>query len=100
MLPDHIMTFAMQALAALAGLAMFIAAIRTSYAIEKRSDGTTMPLGVPRYTNLFRTSHGGGSVAQDAETQELVRKLRKQLLYTFIFMLLLAVTTFLNPSGP
>lgn len=99
MIEDGIAVMTMTSIAGLGTIAMLIAAIRTSYAIEKRSDGTTRWHGVPRYTNIFRTAFAGKSIAQDEETRELVATLRKQLLFMAAFMVLMIVTIMLNTSG-
>ena len=95
-MPENVMVMVMTSIAALGALTMLIAAIRTSYAIEKRSDGTILWHGLPRYTNMFRTAFGGKSIAADPETRELVGKLRKQLLFMLAFMALMALTAYRN----
>ncbi|MCB1478247.1 MAG: hypothetical protein KDJ62_05115 [Rhodobiaceae bacterium] len=96
MMAESTMVIVMTSIAALGALAMLIAAIRTSYAIEKRSDGTVLWRGLPRYTNMFRTAFGGKSVAQDEETRELIGKMRKQLLFMAAFIALMILTVILN----
>lgn len=70
----------------IAAIVVFIMAIRTSYAIEKRSDGTITWGGAPRYTNMFRTV-SGHNVAQDDETLALVKRLRMLLAIVLVLML-------------
>ncbi|MFN0262362.1 hypothetical protein ACKTEK_00645 [Tepidamorphus sp. 3E244] len=90
---DQVMTIVMSAAAGIGAIIAFIAAIVTSYEIERRSDGKIMRYGVPRYTNMVRTAIAGPSVAKDEETRELVKKLRMRLLFVFALMALLALTT-------
>ena len=96
MMSEGTMVIVMTSIAALGALAMLLAAIRTSYAIEKRSDGTVLWHGLPRYTNMFRTALGGKSIAQDTETRDLVGKLRKQLLFMLVFLALMMLTAIIN----
>ncbi|MCB1471332.1 MAG: hypothetical protein H6878_05055 [Rhodobiaceae bacterium] len=93
---DQIMALVMTTISALAALFLFVGAVRTSYEIEQRSDGTILWKGLPRYTNMFRTAFGGASVAKDEETRALVNRLRKQLLLTFTFLALMGLTACLN----
>lgn len=91
-MPERTAFFIMTLIAALGAIAMFIAAIRTSYAIEQRSDGTTTWKGAPRFTNMVRTLFAGDGIARDDETRALVKVLRKQVAFAGVFLVLLAIT--------
>ncbi len=81
---------------ALVVLALFIAAIRMSYAIERRA-GPPNRTGLPRYTNIFASafgSKGGG----DAEVVAMRRNLRLLLLAILVlFALFAALLPVLRP---
>lgn len=63
----------------LAMIAVFILAIRLSYAVERRSPQLENRSGVPRKAMLFHTIVNRG-VAPDAETQRLRRRMNLLLL--------------------
>jgi hypothetical protein len=63
----------------LAMLAIFIMAIRLSYAIERRSAGLENTSGVPRNAMMFHTIFNL-DVARDPETQAMRRRMIKLLI--------------------
>ena len=64
---------------ALAILAVFIQAIRPSYPVEARSPDLTNRSGFPRKAMMFHTI-ANMSVARDAETQGMRRRMNRLLL--------------------
>ena len=75
----------------LTALAVFIAAIRVSYAIEK----VTKPKArFPRYTNIWATTLGMGVDRTDRETMALLARLRRLMLIVVVLMGCMAVIAF------
>lgn len=68
---------------AIAALAVFILAIKTSYAIEK---ATKPAPRFPRYTNIVSSALGIGVDPDDTATKALVSRLRWLLLIAFGFL--------------
>jgi len=76
----------------IAGIGVFILAIRTSYAIERITH--PRPQGsLPRYTNVIRSAFGRGVDPADAEAVGLVKRLRILLLIVVLLMAGLAVVS-------
>lgn len=59
-------------------IAVFISAIRLSYAVETRSKPEGGGFGLPRYTNIWGVALNMG-VAGDEETQALRRRVNQRL---------------------
>jgi hypothetical protein len=75
---------------AIAMLVIFILAIRLSYAIERRSSDLQNTSGVPRKAMMFHTVFNL-SVARDAETQAMRRRMIALLLANLVgFVLMFA----------
>jgi hypothetical protein len=64
-------------------LAIFIQAIRLSYAIERRSPDLTNRTGIPRKAMMFHTVTNL-RVARDAETQAMRRRMNRLLLVNLV----------------
>ena len=71
------------------GICVFIIAIRTSYAIERKTH--PRPGGLPRYTNVVRSAIGRGVDPDDSQTLGLVKRLRLLLLIALGLIVGLAV---------
>lgn len=71
-------------------VAIFIQAIRLSYAVERRSPGLTNTSGIPRKAMIFHTVLNM-SVARDPETQALRRRMNRLLLVNLIGFVLMFV---------
>jgi hypothetical protein len=71
-------------------VAIFIQAIRLSYAIERRSAGLANTSGVPRKAMIFHTVLNL-SVARDPETQALRSRMNRLLLANLIGFVLMFV---------
>lgn len=79
---------------ALVVLALFIAAIRLSYAIEKRV-GPPNRTGLPRYTNILASAFGSKG---DGEVAAMRGKLRRLLVAILaLFALFAALLPLLRP---
>jgi hypothetical protein len=88
-------------LAGLWGLAMvaiFIMAIRLSYAIERRSAGLQNPAGVPRKAMMFHTVFNI-DVAGDPETQAIRRRMIKLLIINLAGFVSMAAYAFSSRGG-
>ncbi|MEO0547079.1 MAG: hypothetical protein AAF035_09030 [Pseudomonadota bacterium] len=84
------MMYFLSGLLGLAGISVFILAIRTSYAIE-RVTSPRKPGSLPTYTNVVSSALGLGVHRDDHATWALVRRLRVLLLVVLGMMLLLGL---------
>jgi hypothetical protein len=69
-------------------VAIFIQAIRLSYAVERRSPDLQNRTGIPRNAMIFHTVTNR-RVARDPETQELRRRMNRLLLVNLIGFVLM-----------
>lgn len=69
-------------------VAVFIAAIRLSYKIERRSDGLQNRSGIPRKAMIFHTVTNM-NVARDPETQDMRRRMNMLLVVNLAGFILL-----------
>ncbi|MEL6947494.1 MAG: hypothetical protein AAFO73_07660 [Pseudomonadota bacterium] len=89
----------MEAYAALSGLfgllaiAVFVLAIRKSYAIE-RATGRRKQGDLPSYTNVIATAAGWGVSPSDQATWMLVKQLRVLLIVVFGLLVKIGVIAF------
>lgn len=72
-------------------IAVFISAIRLSYAVEARSKPKSSGSGLPGYTNIWGVALNFG-VARDEETQALRRRVNQRLaIIAGLFLLMILV---------
>lgn len=83
---------------ALIVLALFIYAITLSYRVEKRSRPAGKSPGLPRYADLIGVAFNKPSIARDAETQGLRRRMIGVLL--LVLALMGGFALMVNQLGP